>query len=337
MKEIEISLFTHPPFKVKNYGYYCKLIIKIAWVLIRRDLNAAREIITGGHPGVTQSLISGLNKINTSFSLNNYKKAKRADLVVVLSGISTLTELISMRKQGLISKLWAGPNIAILPSDCDYLLCNTYIDKILTPSEWVKEKYCKVDSSLSDKIIVWPSGTNLDFYPKNEFKSDRNNILIYHKYKVRNLLVDLIMNEIKSASIGANLSISEIFYGDYNKISYVRELSTSFLCFYLSDRPESQGLALQESWAMNVPTAVLRQDRYSNFDFTAKACSAPYLTDETGVVFDKIEEISKIISYYYKSRNKIASRAWVEQNLSDSICAKVLIGNYFKPFDAAEH
>ena len=70
-------------------------------------------------------------------------------------------------------------------------------------------------------------------------------------------------------------------------MNYVRELSSSFLCFYLSDRPESQGLALQESWAMNVPTAVLWQERFSNLNFSSKASSAPYLNDETGVVLDK--------------------------------------------------
>ena len=308
MKEIEISLFTHPPFKVRNYGYYCKLTLKVALVLIKTDFAAARELIKGGHPGVTQGLISGLNKINANFSLNNYKKAKRADLVIVLSGVSSLTELVTMKKQGLIKKLWAGPNIAILPSDYDYV-CDRYIDKIITPSEWVKDKYCKVAPSLYKKIIVWPSGTNLDLYPKDEFQADRKNILIYHKYKTSNLLIKSITKEIKEASFDANLSVSEIFYGDYRRMNYVRELSSSFLCFYLSDRPESQGLALQESWAMNVPTAVLRQERFSNLNFASKACSAPYLNDETGAVFDKIEEISKMISYYYKSRSKIASRA----------------------------
>ena len=107
-------------------------------VLIKTDFAAARELIKGGHPGVTQGLISGLNKINANFSLNNYKKAKRADLVIVLSGVSSLTELVTMKKQGLIKKLWAGPNIAILPSDYDYVLCDRYIDKIITPSNGLK-------------------------------------------------------------------------------------------------------------------------------------------------------------------------------------------------------
>ena len=201
MKEIEISLITHPPFKVRHYGYYCKFTIKVAWSLIRKDITAARELISGGHPGVTQGLISGLNKINANFSLNNYKRVQKAELVLVLSGISPLTELISMKKQGLINKLWAGPNITILPSDYDYLLCDACIDKLVTPSEWVKDKYCKVDSSLTNKIIVWPCGTNLDFYPKEEIKTNRKNILIYHKYKTKNLIFDLITSEIKKTSI----------------------------------------------------------------------------------------------------------------------------------------
>ena len=111
-------------------------------------------------------------------------------------------------------------------------------------------------------------------------------------------------------------------------MNYMRELSSSFLCFYLSDRPESQGLALQESWAMNVPTAVLRQEIFK-FEFFFKSMLSTISNDKTGVVFDKIEEISKIITHYYEYGNNVASRAWVEQNLSDSICAKALISRYF--------
>lgn len=290
----------------------------------------AKGLIIGGHPSVTQALVSGLKKIDINFSLNNYRRIRSADLVIVLSGTRVLSELISMKKKGLVYKLWAGPNISVLPSDNNYLLCDKCIDTILTPSEWVKKKYCKINPSLNKKILVWPSGTNLKLYPVEKIQANRSNILIYHKYREINNFLQSIIDEIRNHSFKRKISTTDIFYGNYKSKDYIYQLSSSFLCFYLSDRPESQGLALQESWSMNVPTAVLSQDVFSYYDFTAPASSAPYITDYTGVIFHEIIEISKIIDSYFTSRKKIVSRAWVEQHLTDSLTAQKLMAHYRK-------
>ena len=103
-----------------------------------------------------------------------------SDNVGVLSNIDALRWAVSAKQQGKIKKLVAGPNLVVLPTDEDSIICSKEIDVILTASSWVTNYWIEMIPDLKGKIYEWPIGVDTNYWePSRDVK--KKHILIFDK------------------------------------------------------------------------------------------------------------------------------------------------------------
>lgn len=295
------------------------ILRKLKYIFVPRPVGS--HPFYRGHIGVTRSLIEGLVKKNLlSYNYNPNFYTRIYQTVVVLSGVSSLKQAISLKRKGKIQKLIAGPNIVIFSSDFNNLIASEEIDCIITPAEIINQLYILDNASLKGRICAWPAGVNTDFW-KPEQSIVRNQILIYEKQSkgpvgpvepYRDYLI----------SLGYQVIIFK--YGNYSITEYREQLFKSILMIgFVSD--ESQGLAWAEAWASDVPTFIWQNELHI-YEGRKYSCStAPYLTEESGIFFSDFEDFKLKFLRWENSEFDFKPRKWCVENMSDEVCAEKLI------------
>ncbi len=235
-------------------------------------------------------------------------RPKNKETAVVLSGTETLREAIEMKRQDHLNKLLAGPNVVTHPTDADRIMLNKEIDSILVPSKWVADFWISESPELADKIKVWPSGVEI------QKPSTRSGLpIIYDKLKDEALL-----KAVKNA-VGNCLVFT---YGKFKRRDYLKALKDAPYVVYLS-KSESQGLALQEAWAHDVPTLVNMSNFWQSGELSWEApqINCPYLTPATGEVFDNPADIPIMIERI----TSLHPKTYCDKELSDQASAEKLL------------
>ena len=100
---------------------------------------------------------------------------------------------------------------------------------------------------------------------------------------------------------------------------------TKFL-IYLQES-ESQGMALQEAWAHNVPTLVWNSITTSPLtgSKTYEKVAAPYLTDESGEFFKDFEEFKNKLQKFIEKLNYFRPAEYCKNNLSIEKSAEIYV------------
>lgn len=293
----------------------------------------AKKIIRGvlgiqrGPDVVLRSLIRGLKLTNVEFNVNpNSRHTHR--IVHVTSNPVALTWAIKQKKLGKIDKLIAGPNISILPTDDKSVLLDPSIDIVLVPSEWIKEGFSQCSATLKHKLRVWPSGVEIPDRPDNTNGAQEQNFIIFKKE-----FSDEKFEAIKTKLNLAKIKYTVLEYGKFKQRDYFKLLESASGMIYLQ-KAESQGVALQEAWARNVPTLVWDSKTYTysnnsnnsntsnvtgtNITVSGKV-SAPYLTEQSGLFFDSVEDFDgKFKEFSDRIKNRqFSARAYCIERLSD--------------------
>jgi hypothetical protein len=271
-----------------------------------------------GPEAVFKSLTTGLTEIGQKF-LVNQPFSEQMDTVCVLSGVGVLKQAIKYKQQGRIKILVAGPNIVVEPNESNGILKSPYIDKILVPSEWVKDFYISLVPELGEKIVVWPAGVT----DAGEKSPKAKTIIIYDKTDSAGLV-----NQLKTFIESQGYKVKIVLYGKVRHEQYLQDLKQSQCMIYLSDS-ESQGLAMFEAWMANVPTLVWNRGYmlYKGIKWSGNT-SAPYLCKETGSFFKDLEEFKKVFGQFL--RQDFSPRRWVKNNATDKISAE----NFLKIINA---
>lgn len=275
----------------------------------------------GGHPGVTRSIIEGLNKINVAVNYNPLLVAEVAPVVLVLADVDVLEEMIRLKRMGFIKKLLAGPNLMIRSMEHNAILACPEIDAIITPCEWVKIAYEQDLPALKGRIYCWYAGIDTYYWqPSVESVQKNKNMLIYHKSTSEEFTQKV---ELLVRIYGWNPV--RITYGQYTPEQYKNLLDQCTCAIFLSIS-ESQGLALGEAWSMNVPTLVWNQKQLQAHGRTYEiASSCPYLTDATGKDWKELHELAKLLSTLDNDLITFTPRSWVINNMSDQQSARLMI------------
>ena len=295
----------------KNKGFLNKIGLLFNFFLKRNHL---------GHPAVTKSLLRGLRLNKFFFHFNNYK-INNYDICWVLSGVKTLKYALNFRDN--YKFLVVGPNVVNMPNDENNILIDDRIDLILVPSTWIKCAYAKYIKQ-KRKIVPWYSGVNERFF-SNRITNKNKKVLIYFKTLNYNLLekIKVLLNK-------NNIDIIIIKYGNYKQVEFKKALSVVDFAIFIS-QSESQGIALAESWSMNVPTFVWKKkiSKINNvkYEYTS---AAPYLTSETGYFFSNIKNLEKIIKNYYKNKFELQPRRWILNNMTDKQSVKNILSILIK-------
>jgi len=271
-----------------------------------------------GHTAVTKSLIKGIKETGIKFSFNPFFLRKISDTVVVLSDVGALKQAISWKKRGVIKKLLAGPNILEIPTKYNNILLSPEIDKVLVPSEMTVEIYEKLNPTLKGKVVIWYSGIDEKYWVPKDLPKEKE-ILVYWK----NFSTAFNL-EVESVLKNKGYKISRVVYGFYKKSTFKKLLEKSVFAVFLSVT-ETQGLALAEAWAMDVPTLVWDPEIEHYYLRNIKTTSAPYLTDKTGIRWKELDELEQLLSNNKLNLNKFSPRKWIQKNMTNKNSAEMLI------------
>lgn len=268
--------------------------------------------ITGRYSGpnaVRDSVLRGLKIHNIEYELNPI--IVHGDTLLVLSGVNALRKAIRLKKSGSAIKLIAGPNIVTTPNDVQKIMCNDAIDTILVPSEWVANFWKHEAPEIAHKIHVWAAGV------AQANASTRNGLpVVFNK-----IGEDSIFHEVKKALSQNNADYKLFTYGKFEHSEYLEALKDAPYVIYLSES-ESQGLALQEAWAHDVPTFVNNSTIWKSgpYSFKANQINAPYLTEALGGIFSSKEELTTLI----EQAKDFHPKPYCDANYSDSASIEIL-------------
>lgn len=259
-----------------------------------------------GPDAVRDSVLRGFDALQIPFRLNPYRQV--SDTVLVLSGIEALRAAVRHKERGLIKRLLAGPNIVARPSDAEGLFDHPSVDTVLVPSIWVAGLWKHEDPGLSAKIRIWPAGV------EPAVASTRSGMpIIYDKLGDPRLLANV------QKAVGAHRLF---IYGKFRQEEYLDVLADAPYLVYLS-RSESQGLALQEAWARDVPTLVNKSIRWDNgvSSWEATGINCPYLTPELGLVFEEPNQLPALAA----TVAALHPKSYCDTHLSDEASARLLL------------
>jgi len=269
----------------------------------------------GGHPAVTRSLIHGLQQLSVTFNYNPQHQDLFSTNVAVLSNIDALKQAIKLKEKKRINRLIAGPNLMVLSNQFGGILGHNAIDRCIVPSDWVGLAYQEDNPDLLGKISVWYSGVDERFWKPQQ--KIRNKVLIYWKTEDEEFC-----RAVENILLRYDFELVRLKYGTYDRYQYRETLNNSIFAVFIS-RSESQGIALAEAWAMDVPTLVWdpKEFSYQGRDF-AHVTSSPYLTENTGHKWTNFEEFDELLSKFLINQKRYHPRKWIIDNMTDKICAE---------------
>ena len=264
-----------------------------------------------GHKQLEESLLRGFIEENIPFFINEI-----ADNWILLWVDKIDLMVINKLKQKGVVK-----NVVTVPTACKYdykyLMWNfpkyDCIDASLVASKWIKDKNKKLlDSKYWHKIIPWASGVKLpDTRPINAVK--HSCVCYYKRLKVDRELTDYLNN------LGIKCYIIE--YGAYKFQDWKNILKNVDFAIFYQDCHETQGLAMAEAWACNVPTFI----KTVNVDNP----TSPYLNYKAGYHWQTLEELKSYINQYSRDSKKFLERFspydYVKENLTDGKSVQNLV------------
>lgn len=289
--------------------------------------------ITG--PGkVVYNLMKGLDKIGYPYVVN-----KRLDACKRLWIQDDVTALKYIQKLPKDVNVIIGPNLYVLPRHIpkDLELGRAVL---LEPSQWTKNFW--LHFGFDDcPIDVWPVGIDTDdFLPKSSVQSCKDKVLVYFKQRYKSELKHVI-DTLDSKGIAYEL----VSYGNYDEQTYKNLLQTSKYIVWVG-RQESQGIALQEALAMDVPILVWDVTTVGHWDCDKKSVnlfndqeadyadvsSAAYFDESCGLKVLDGKLLSITIDKMEISYQHFEPRKFILQNLSLERQASKFVELYDKHF-----
>jgi glycosyltransferase involved in cell wall biosynthesis len=207
-------------------------------------------------------------------------------------------------------------------------------------SSWIKELYLECVSDFIVPMKEFPFSVDTDKFKPLEYSiSKEYDCILYIKRRSIYLI-----EYVKSLLHQKNINYIIFEYGSYNEDHYLDCLYKSKFLLSL-DAHESQGFALEEAMAVNIPLLVM--DTTSMYDEMSDGInssyqylypkkllctSVPYWSDECGIKITNQVDLSVSIDKIMNSYSSFTPRDYILKTLSDEVCmARIL--NYFFPKD----
>lgn len=189
------------------------------------------------------------------------------------------------------------------------------IDMYIVASPWVREHMAQDFPHMAEKLVVLPVGVDTEEWcPTSDVR--RSGYLVYVKTGSR------IVDDVTCYLSDKGLDHTIVHYGNYDVAMYKSLLNSSRGMIYLSES-ETQGIALAEAWAMDVPTLVW--DPQAEADWRGikfvSGSSCPYLSPATGQSWQTLNDLTQLIEQQSSEAAKLNPRAWVVANMERDDCA----------------
>lgn len=230
-----------------------------------------------------------------------------------------------------------GPHFSVFPTDYMKTMDSTINDNLIfnTLSNWVYDAYDFCLEKKKLQLVKMPFPVNTELFKPDTSIVIKTNIVIYIKIRKSDDYIFIIDYIIKKYNNIYNIKIFN-YEEKYVENNYIDSLKNAKFCIWIG-RHESQGFALQEALAMDVPLLVFdvytmgQENGYSeNIEYCRTIATAiPYWSDKCGEKFknkDLFEQtfdifISKINNNYYEPRK------YILDNLDVHNC----FNNYWRP------
>jgi hypothetical protein len=268
-----------------------------------------------GHHGLVRSVVEGLRSIDADFNFNPESFADLAETVYAPAN-EALLQAASLKQEGTIKTLVGGPTNALLPQEANGILLTPEVDVLIVASDWVRDLTASAAPEIAHKLRVCHAGIDAEFWkPTSAMRAQR--AVVYWKDSPEALCIDA-----ERVLRAAALEPVRLRYGGYDAVTFKTALEEARLAVFLSTF-ETQGLALAEAWAMDVPTLVWdpqAETEWAGIPFKA-ASSAPYLTRATGVTWKALSELETCVCEALTVPQHFSTRQWVLAHMTDAIGA----------------
>lgn len=262
-------------------------------------------------PGkVFHNLAKGLRLIDYPYVVN-----KRFDATQRLWIHDDTTALRQVRPGA--AHVVVGPNLYVMPAEVPSGL-RLAGALYLHPCAWAKELW-EAAGFRACPIECWPVGVDTDEFRPSHPRDRDLDVLVYHKQRDAAEL-----EEILAMLRLSQLTHAVVVYGRYREEDYKQALSrASFVVWH--GRHESQGLALQEAMASDVPILLCDVARLADareeYTFPEEfrdwpATAAPYFDETCGVRISDLSELPGAIREMRENLRMYAPRDYVRRNLS---------------------
>lgn len=282
--------------------------------------NHAWNSAIGGPAKVFGNLTRGLDKIGYPYVINRDMNA--TERLWIQDDLEALRYMGESHAHKVV-----GPNLFVLPRDIPN---GTRFDGAvyLQPSIWARDVFVEAGFQACP-VEIWPVGIDTDIFTPSDAKPSRLQILIYHKNRAPQELV-----QIMKAVYDLNLPVTLMIYGRYKEAEYIEAVRKSSLIIWHGTH-ESQGIALAEALACDVPILVCDATRlsqaYGNYEFPAEVTdwhvtSAPYFDDQCGRKIIDLTQLKTDIESMLDNRERFTPREYILQNLSLECQARAFVG-----------
>ena len=277
-----------------------------------------------GHFALVRSVVEGLRTIGADFNFNPGRLNGLARVVYAPAN-EALLQAAEWRRLGRIDYLVAGPVNALFADECDAILQNPAIDRLIVAHRWVLE-FFRDAPGLRAKSAACPCGVDADVWKPSGRAERKRAALVYWK-SGDETFCEQVERVVRMCGLEPRRICSRPGeHAMFSPVDYRRVLDESAIGVFLSAF-ETQGLALAEAWSMDVPTVVWDPQGMAHWrgrSFTSHS-SAPYLTPATGRPWRTLDELEPALRGVLADRSSFQPRAWVLANMTDAICSAALL------------
>lgn len=287
-------------------------VIKKQWQFVLRNHSV------GGSIEIPRNLIHELKRQNVNFSLNDYQDNKFYDVVVVLKNLDACRWALEQKKRGYIKYLLVGPFISTLPSDNHSILETPLIDRLIFLCDWHRKIFYGLYGQRQIPSSIWYAGVDAERWQplRNPQNKAKKYVLIYKKWPIPQLT-----NQIEAYFEMHQIPYKIIQCGAYKVSDYQSLLAGASMTLFIA-HSETQGLAIFESWSMNVPTMHWDPEfmDYYGVHFP-NSSSAPYLTDELGIKFKDFTGFERQFEKFYRQCVNMNPRKVILEKYTNTLSA----------------
>ncbi len=305
--------------KQLKYSVIFDLIVKVFYFL--NIANPKKIIITGPQMRMYHLIKTFKNKKNISFNKHRYDNYYLIQFDKY--GEKVLNKILESPNPNL--KILVGPLYGY-EDDIklnEYMNKHNFIKKIVA-SESGLEIQGKYENKVNEKdIIVCPSGiiSSSDIMDKIQSKESKYDCLIY--FKKRNLEE---LNKIINFLEKRTLSYRVLKYGEYKQGDLSR-FSMESKFGIIINKTESQGFAIQEMMANNLPLMVWDYQVNNYQGFVLNGTSVPWWDDEKcGMKVNSYDEFINKFDIFTSRLDEFAPASFIKNNLTYEIFFEKVIG-----------
>lgn len=312
-------IMTQEPIGILNRA---NSFLGLSKAFVKWFLKLVRIRRMSGPEMVEKNLLRGLALIGQLYEVNPFNRG-RTKRIYILRDVESFVGIADWEYK--TKKIFAGPNLS---AQEHVRIQDRYslIQKHIVPSKGVFDTLV-LHGIPPEKIVVWPVGIDTHNFVDCGDISKKYDALIYFKRRSEAELESVI-----ALLSQKNQTYTLLQYGHYSISEFKKRIAR---CRYavILDNTESQGIAIEEIMACNVPMFVFDQIYLGDsprpeFSDILDVSSVPYWSDECGVrvstdmygkskkPYMRIEQCGSLFEDFLKSIHTYTPRNFIVKNLS---------------------